>query len=95
MRQLKILIVRAQPVVLVDAYVRYRTAKKQIDIKQKNCHIPNGLEAICTDIDFCIKYTGKGIPQQLCEYVRNHTLKLLFKLNFSLGQNIKKINMFL
>ncbi|XP_023310590.1 integrin alpha-PS2 isoform X3 [Anoplophora glabripennis] len=56
---------RSQPVVIVDAYVQYRTAKKQIDIKETNCHMPDGLEAICIDVDFCMKYTGKGIPQEL------------------------------
>ncbi|KAJ8967511.1 hypothetical protein NQ314_002826 [Rhamnusium bicolor] len=56
---------RSRPVVLVDAYVQFQTDNKQIDIKKKNCNLPNGQKGTCTSIDFCIKYTGKGIPQRL------------------------------
>ncbi|KAJ8912906.1 hypothetical protein NQ315_017236 [Exocentrus adspersus] len=56
---------RSRPVVLVDASVRFKTPQKTIDIKEKNCVLQNGLDGTCTAIDFCIKYTGKGIPQQL------------------------------
>ncbi|CAH1154080.1 unnamed protein product [Phaedon cochleariae] len=56
---------RARPVVLIDGYVRFQTPQKQIDIKEKNCKLPNGQDGTCTAIDFCIKYTGKGIPDQL------------------------------
>nr|CAH7714873.1 unnamed protein product [Callosobruchus chinensis] len=56
---------RARPVVKVDGFVRFQTANKQIDIKEKNCILPNGQDATCTMIDFCIKYSGKGIPDQI------------------------------
>ncbi|XP_066258052.1 integrin alpha-PS2 [Euwallacea similis] len=56
---------RSRPVVRVESFVRFRTESKQIDIKKKNCNLPNGQRGTCTSIDFCIKYTGKGIPQQI------------------------------
>ncbi|CAH2004735.1 unnamed protein product [Acanthoscelides obtectus] len=56
---------RARPVVKVDGFVRFQTANKQIDIKEKNCRLSNGQDATCTMIDFCIKYSGKGIPDQI------------------------------
>ncbi|XP_060537100.1 integrin alpha-PS2 isoform X2 [Cylas formicarius] len=56
---------RARPVVRVDAFVRFQTQKKQIDIQNKNCNLPNGQRGTCTTIDFCIKYGGKGIPPQI------------------------------
>lgn len=59
---------RSRPVILVDGYVKFKTENKQIDIKEKNCRLPNGQDGTCTAIDFCIKYSGKGIPPQLGKY---------------------------
>ncbi|CAG9770067.1 unnamed protein product [Ceutorhynchus assimilis] len=56
---------RSKPVVRVEAFVKFRTLNKQIDISKKNCNLPNGQLGTCTTIDFCIKYSGKGIPQQI------------------------------
>ncbi|XP_050304300.1 integrin alpha-PS2 isoform X2 [Anthonomus grandis grandis] len=56
---------RARPVVRVEAGVRFNIENKQIDIKKKTCTLPNGQKVSCTTIDFCIKYSGKGIPAQI------------------------------
>ncbi|KAL1494758.1 hypothetical protein ABEB36_010304 [Hypothenemus hampei] len=56
---------RSRPVVRLEASVRFRAEGKQIDILKKNCNLPNGQRGTCTSIDFCIKYSGKGIPQQI------------------------------
>lgn len=56
--------------VRVDGFVRFQTAQKQIDIKQKNCKLANGQDATCTAIDFCIRYSGKGIPEEIDLLVR-------------------------
>ncbi|KAH1009329.1 hypothetical protein HUJ04_001698 [Dendroctonus ponderosae] len=61
---------RSRPVVRLEAFVRFRTENKQIDIKNKNCNLPTGERATCTTIDFCIKYGGKGIPQQIQLHVQ-------------------------
>ncbi|XP_076250512.1 integrin subunit alpha inflated isoform X1 [Rhynchophorus ferrugineus] len=55
---------RARPVVRVEAFVRFRTRNKQIDIKTKDCKIGQTPHT-CTTIDFCIKYSGKGIPEAI------------------------------
>lgn len=56
---------RSRPVVRIEAYVKFLTANKQVDIKQSNYRLRNGVQAIKTNIDFCIKYYGKGIPQYI------------------------------
>ncbi|XP_057656467.1 integrin alpha-PS2 isoform X1 [Diorhabda carinulata] len=56
---------RSRPVVFIDSYVQFQSINKKIDLKQKNCHLPNGQEGTCTSIDFCIKYYGKGIPDHI------------------------------
>ncbi|CAH1104262.1 unnamed protein product [Psylliodes chrysocephalus] len=70
---------RARPVVFIDSYVEFKTQNKKIDIKQKNCLLPNGEDGTCTSIAFCIKYRGKGIPDQLSlnvEYILDTMAKV-------------------
>lgn len=56
---------RARPVVKVDAFVKFNTEGNQIDLKQKNCNLLNGQRGTCTSIDFCVMYSGIGIPRYI------------------------------
>ncbi|CAH0555707.1 unnamed protein product [Brassicogethes aeneus] len=56
---------RSRPVVRVEAYVKFLTPNNLIDINHKDCRLSNGQQGTCTSIDFCVKYSGKGIPDQI------------------------------
>lgn len=56
---------RSRPVVRVEAFVKFLTPGKQIDIKEPHCRLRDGTRVACTSIDFCVKYTGKGIPPEI------------------------------
>lgn len=56
---------RSRPVVKVDSFVKFRTKNKQISLDEKNCTLRNGQKVPCASVDFCIKYSGTGVPQRI------------------------------
>lgn len=55
---------RSRPVVFVESSVRFITPNKEIVLENKNC-THNNQRVPCTTIDFCVRYTGTGVPQSI------------------------------
>lgn len=56
---------RSRPVVKVDSFVKFRTASKQISLDDKDCTLRDGKKVPCATVDFCVKYSGTGVPQRI------------------------------
>lgn len=54
--------------VKIEAYVRFAIANKQIVLDDKNCTLYNGQKVACTNMEFCAKYSGLGIPGRIGEF---------------------------
>lgn len=59
----------------IEAYARFTTPNKEIKIEEKNCTFINGQRVPCTNIEFCIRYFGLGIPTRLGNKLRQYFFK--------------------
>ncbi|KAL3268811.1 hypothetical protein HHI36_007907, partial [Cryptolaemus montrouzieri] len=86
---------RSRPVVRVEAFVRFLTPGKQIDIKEDNCRLRDGRKVACTSIDFCVKYSGKGIPSAIyleVQYILDTRQPKRPRMAFIEAENVNSIN---
>ncbi|XP_044753643.1 integrin alpha-PS2 isoform X2 [Coccinella septempunctata] len=86
---------RSRPVVRVEAFVRFLTPGKQIDIKDESCTLSNGKKVACTSIDFCVKYSGKGIPASInleVQYILDTRQPKRPRMSFLEHENINSMN---
>ncbi|KAK9889532.1 hypothetical protein WA026_006887 [Henosepilachna vigintioctopunctata] len=86
---------RSRPVVRVEAFVRFLTPGKQIDIKEENCRLRDGTRVACTTIDFCVKYSGKGIPSAIfleVQYILDTRQPKRPRMAFIEAEDVNSIN---
>ncbi|KAM3961277.1 integrin subunit alpha inflated isoform 2-T2 [Aphomia sociella] len=55
---------KSRPVVQVTAEVSF-VGDKLISLSEKNCQLPNGTAGTCTNIMFCLTYSGVNVDQQI------------------------------